>query len=62
MKTLRPVSYTYSINGQRGIGLIAEEVSRVFPELVVYDQNKPISVRYDLLSVYLLLLLQKRVL
>lgn len=42
-------------------GLIAEEVARVFPDLVTYDEEGlPNSVRYHLLTTLLLNELQKQ--
>lgn len=63
---LRPVTFRYdpeqvSNGGALEIGLIAEEVAEVFPELVSRDdQGRPFTVRYDLLSVVLLDLLQSQ--
>jgi hypothetical protein len=54
---LRPVSFNWKKErgGYRDFGLIAEDVDKVYPMLVTHDQeNKPFSVRYDLLSVLLL--------
>ena len=63
---LRPVSFRFKDEHARGdrsvqYGLIAEEVSEVFPELVVYDdEGAPSSVKYHLLSSLLLNELQKQ--
>src|SRR5262249_18665138 len=46
---LRPVTFRYKQDpqGQRQYGLIAEEVARVYPELVVHDSKGEIeSVQY----------------
>lgn len=57
---LRPVTFLYKpdfANGERTLqyGLIAEEVAKVFPDLVAYDQaGQPYSVRYQYLSTMLL--------
>ncbi|MBU1178045.1 tail fiber domain-containing protein [Patescibacteria group bacterium] len=52
---LRPVNYKYKRTDERDIGLIAEEVYEVLPELVVLDkEEKPKSVKYDRVPVYLL--------
>ena len=54
---LRPVSFSYknSPNQEKQIGLIAEEVALVYPELVVYNhQKEPESVKYHSLPVLLL--------
>lgn len=61
---LRPVSFRYLAglgpDGVRSFGLVAEEVSRVLPELVIYDQDqRPLRVRYHLLSSLLLNQLQE---
>jgi hypothetical protein len=46
---LRPVSYSYKVEpGATHYGLIAEEVDKVMPEIVVRDQqNRPESVQYQ---------------
>ena len=45
---LEPVSYRYKGARNRQFGLIAEDVARVLPELVQYDeQGKPGGVHYD---------------
>ncbi|HUI42067.1 MAG TPA: tail fiber domain-containing protein [Terriglobia bacterium] len=36
---LRGVSYTYTANGKHDIGMIAEEVGKVVPEVVSYEDN-----------------------
>ncbi|MBC7883812.1 MAG: tail fiber domain-containing protein [Anaerolineae bacterium] len=57
---LRPVSFRYKQATEQGehplqYGLIAEEVAKVFPELVQYDkEGKPITVYYHLLTPLLL--------
>jgi hypothetical protein len=52
---LRPVSYTYKFDDAFDIGLIAEEVNEIYPELIQYDEEgRPNSVKYDGLSVMLL--------
>jgi hypothetical protein len=57
---LRPVKFRYKADVQKGerpveYGLIAEEVNKVFPELVVYDkEGRPETVRYHILSTLLL--------
>ena len=63
---LRPVAFRYRSQADRDsgsvqFGLIAEEVARVFPELVVYDdQGLPETVKYRFLSSLLLNELQKQ--
>lgn len=62
---LRPVSFRYRepfADGERPlqVGLIAEEVARVLPELVVFDPDgRPDTVRYHWLAVLLLDELQR---
>lgn len=54
---LRPKSFVYKEYpfSTRSIGLIAEEVDRVIPSLVVYDQEgRPDAVKYHELPVLLL--------
>ena len=63
---LRPVTFLYKpdyANGERTLqyGLIAEEVAKVYPELVAYDnEGQPYSVRYQYLSTMLLNEVQKQ--
>lgn len=62
---LRPVSFHYKQAADDGTkplqyGLIAEEVAKVYPELVEYDKDgKPFAVHYNLLTPLLLRELQK---
>jgi hypothetical protein len=61
---LRPVTFRYKEDPARTLqyGLIAEEVARVYPELVTYgDDGKPLSVAYHLLPAMLLNEWQKQV-
>ena len=52
---LNPVSYNYKISNSPDIGLIAEEVHEILPELINYGKDgKPKSVKYNSLSVVLL--------
>jgi len=51
--------YKNDTENRENIGLIAEEVAQVFPELVIYDQGKPLSIRYDLLAVLCIAALQR---
>ncbi|MGO9273230.1 MAG: tail fiber domain-containing protein, partial [Terriglobia bacterium] len=39
VELLRGVSYTYTANGKHDIGMIAEEVGKVVPEVVSYEEN-----------------------
>ncbi len=63
---LRPVTFLYKpeyADGERTLqyGLIAEEVAKVYPELVAYDNDgQPYSVRYQYLSTMLLNEVQKQ--
>jgi hypothetical protein len=60
---LRPVTFRYK-NDQSGTlqyGLVAEEVAKIYPELVVYGTDgKVMTVRYSILSAMLLNELQKQ--
>jgi hypothetical protein len=60
---LRPVTFRYKRDprGPRQFGLIAEEVAKVYPELVVRDaKGQILSVRYDELGPMLLNLVQQQ--
>ena len=57
--SLRPVSFRYrkelDASGAPQFGLIAEEVAKVAPELVITDEKgKPFSVRYEEINAMLL--------
>ena len=57
LQQLRPVTFRYKADSQGTLryGLIAEEVAKVYPELVVRDKNGRIDgVRYDELAPMLL--------
>jgi hypothetical protein len=60
---LRPVSFYYKSDPLKikTYGLIAEEVYKIFPDLVVLKDNKPFAVRYHELQVLLLNEMQKQV-
>jgi hypothetical protein len=63
LQALRPVTYKLKSDatGTRQYGLIAEEVAKAYPELVIRDQNGRIDgVRYDELAPMLLNELQKQ--
>jgi len=52
---LKPVRFNWKTTGQEDIGLIAEDVDEVIPDLVLYDsEGKPESVKYDKVAIYLL--------
>ncbi len=63
---LRPVTFFYKPQYDDGshllqYGLIAEEVAKVYPELVAYDQDgAPYTVKYQYLAPMLLNELQKQ--
>ena len=54
---LKPVSFRYKVHKDATpqFGLIAEEVAKVNPDLVIYDSDgKPYTVRYDAVNAMLL--------
>jgi hypothetical protein len=60
---LRPVSFRYNNDPHDTLqyGLVAEEVAKVYPELVVYGPDgKVMTVRYSMLSAMLLNELEKQ--
>ena len=63
---LRPVTFLYKPEYDDGshtlqYGLIAEEVAKVYPEMVVYDKDgEPYTVKYQLLAPSVLNELQKQ--
>jgi hypothetical protein len=63
LEQLRPVSFKLKSDatGTRQYGLIAEEVAKVYPELVIRDQNgRIVGVRYEELAPMLLNEMKKR--
>ena len=66
LMNLRPVTFLYKPEYDKGsrtlqYGLIAEEVAKVYPELVAYDNDgKPYTVRYQYLAPMLLNEVQKQ--
>src|SRR5262249_7041625 len=61
---LRPVRFHYKKNfdpsGLEQYGLIAEEVAKVYPDLVLYDEKgEPLTVRYQFVNAMLLNEVQK---
>lgn len=61
---LRPVTFTYTVGDDHSqqSGLIAEEVHKIMPKLIVYDhEGLPQSVKYHDLAVLLLNELQKAI-
>ena len=60
---LRPVTFRYKEDpsGTLQYGLVAEEVARVYPELVTNgDDGRPVSVAYQMLPAMLLNEMQKK--
>lgn len=61
---LRPVTYRYKPDfdptGLPQYGLIAEEVAKVYPDLVLWKDGKPLTVRYQFLVPMLLNEFQKQ--
>ncbi len=54
-------SFTYKSSGVESVGLIAEEIDALgLEKLVYYKEEKPEGIRYNLLSVYLLKLVQQQ--
>lgn len=52
---LEPRSFEYVESGDRDVGLIAEDVDEVLPQLVLEDdEGRPDGVRYDKLGVFLI--------
>jgi len=52
---LKPVSFEWKTTSERDIGLIAEDVHELIPELVGYDkEGRPDAVKYDKVAIYLL--------
>jgi len=51
---LSPVSFNYKNDNKRSLGLIAEEVAKVYPELVEYDGGQPLGVNYSKLTAVLI--------
>lgn len=52
---LEPVRFQWKETGAEDIGLIAEDVDQVIPDLVIYDSDgRPNAVKYDRVAIYLL--------
>lgn len=63
LQQLRPVSFRYKKHASEGksVGLIAEEVHAIMPELVIYaEDGQPETVRYHDLAIYLLQEVQRQ--
>jgi hypothetical protein len=56
---LQPVDFKWKDRDERSVGLVAEDVEAVLPELVTYENGKVEGVNYELLSVYLLEILKE---
>jgi hypothetical protein len=57
---LRPVEFKWKDSGEPGVGLVAEEVAELIPELVTYNDEAEVEgVNYDGLTVYLLDLVKR---
>ena len=55
MEKLRPVSFAWKDDGQPDLGLVAEEVKAVEPQLVTYnDKGEVEGVKYDRVSLLLI--------
>ena len=59
LSALKPVSFRYKRgidpNGEQQLGLVAEDVEKVSPNLVIHDtKGKPYTVRYDQVNAMLL--------
>ncbi|MBI3051832.1 tail fiber domain-containing protein [Candidatus Woesearchaeota archaeon] len=57
---LQPVSFKWKGRNESGVGLIAEDVEPVIPEIVGYYDGRIESVEYKLLTVYLLDIVKKQ--
>ncbi len=52
---MEPVRFAWKENDMEDVGLIAEDVAKLIPELVIYDEeNRPDGVKYDKVVLYLL--------
>ena len=47
--SMRPVSFKWNHNGKPDLGVIAQEVREIFPELVIQNPDGSLSVRYNAL-------------
>jgi hypothetical protein len=58
---LRPVTFNYKSDKSKELtyGLIAEEVEDIYPELVIYKDDKPESLKYHELPIILLKEIQR---
>ena len=61
---LKPIDFEYNENtdseGEKGFGLVAEDVEKIYPEIVHYNQDGLVeSLAYDRLSLLLLMEIKK---
>jgi hypothetical protein len=57
---LEPVRFDWKTTGEKDIGLIAEDVERILPDLVIYDkEGKPDAVKYDMVALHLLAVIKE---
>jgi hypothetical protein len=52
---LDPVRFSWKTTGEEDVGLVAEDVEQLLPDLVIYDrEGRPDAVKYDRVTIYLL--------
>ncbi len=52
---LKPVSFDWKETNKTDFGLIAEDVEKIYPQLISYNKDsQPEAMRYDVMSVLLL--------
>jgi len=52
---LQMVRFEWKTTGEEDVGLIAEDVEKAVPDLVIYNSDdKPEAVKYDKVAIYLL--------
>jgi hypothetical protein len=56
---LKPSSFEWIASGKQDVGLIAQEVEDILPELVRTDDNGYKSINYSKLTVFLLKAIQE---
>lgn len=54
LKQLRPIAFDWRSDGTHDIGLAAEEVAKVAPQLVVYEKGHVEGVKYDKIGMVLI--------
>ena len=54
VENLTGVTFDWKDNNKREIGLIAEEVHKILPEIVAYEENKPAALDYPKLTALLI--------